>query len=154
MARKLILLNGMTPGGRIFKKLLPLIDNYEVLEWIDPVTDSSIQEYAKRIKREIGDVGECDILGVSFGGVVAQEVAPLIGAENCFIVSSIVDPDELNPLHKTLSHLPLTLVNTGVSSITSFVDSFPMMEGKSPRCRKFFGEKGEWYRWATAAITS
>ena len=50
MARKLILLNGMTPGGRIFKKLLPLIDNYEVLEWIDPVTDSSIQEYAKRIR--------------------------------------------------------------------------------------------------------
>jgi len=143
MARKLILLNGMTPGGRIFKKLLPLIDNYEVLEWIDPVTDSSIQEYAKRIKREIGDVGECDILGVSFGGVVAQEVAPLIGAENCFIVSSIVDPDELNPLHKTLSHLPLTLVNTGLSSITSFVDSSPMMEGKSPRYRKY---RDSWIR--------
>jgi len=154
MVRKLILLNGMTPGGRIFKKLLPLIDNYEVVEWVDPETDISIQEYAKRIEREVGNVGECDILGVSFGGIVAQEVAPLIGAKNCFIVSSITDLDELNLLHRTLSCLPASFMNTGVSSTVGFLDSSNLLEGKSPRYKKFFGEQGEWYRWATVAVSS
>jgi len=149
MARKLILLNGMTPGGRVFKRLLPLIDHYQLVEWIDPIEDRSILEYAKRLHHSLGDVGECDILGVSFGGMVAQELAPLIGAKNCFIVSSIADTKELNSAHELLRMLPHHLREKLLSSVGS---SSKFGSPPSVRLTKFVGEGGQWFRWATSAV--
>ena len=153
MARKLILLNGMTPGGRVFKRLLPLIDHYQLVEWIDPGEDRSISEYAERLQNFLGNVGDCDILGVSFGGIVAQELAPLIGAKNCFIVSSIADAKELNSLHKLLGKLPYHL-NENFLSLAGSSSGLIANIGSAPSIRftNFVGEEGQWFRWATSAV--
>ena len=154
MSRKLILLNGMTPDGRVFKRLLPYLENYQLIEWVDPEDDQSIQEYAKRIQRYLGEVRDCDILGVSFGGIVAQELAPLIGAKKCFIVSSIADTKELNGLQRVLASFPRGFHGEFYYTIgkTSEVLAGFGSTNEVFRLKKFVGEDGAWFRWATSAV--
>ena len=153
-SRKLILLGGMTPGGRIYRRLTPLISNYEFIEWVNPGDDQTVQEYAYRIKKLIKDPQDCDVLGVSFGGIVAQELARIIEAERCYIVSSLCCYEELNLAHKTMSKVPPVLLN---QLLASSVKMFSTLQATNvskvtSRLKKLVGDEGGWYRWAALAV--
>lgn len=150
--RKILLLNGMTPGGRVFRRLAPLLPNCEIVEWISPECASSIADYARRLVDELEIDTPCDVLGVSFGGIVAQELASLIGAESCFVVSSISSPAELKCMNRILSRLPATLHDRMMSSAGEVAQSWPgRSSAATVRARKFGGDDGAWFRWAAGA---
>lgn len=96
------LMPGMGAGPKIFKNL-KWPDNYEVhyLKWLVPASSNeSLADYTKRLLRQVKHDTPI-LLGVSFGGIIVQEMAKYIPVKQLIIVSSIKHHDELSPLFKT-----------------------------------------------------
>ena len=150
--RKLLILNGMSPGGRIFRKLSPLLPNHAIVEWIPPGGAISVADYARMLVDELEIDAPCDVLGVSFGGIVAQELAPLVGAELCFVVSSIGSSSELTNINRFFSRVPNPLLDRMLNSVGDIAHYLPdRSSAATVRARKFAGDDGPWFRWATTA---
>jgi len=89
-----------------------IFENMEVdadlrfLNWITPVKNESIAEYARRMAEKIEEEQPV-ILGVSFGGMIAIEIDKFLPAKQLFIISSIKCRKEL-PFHlKCIGNLRL-----------------------------------------------
>lgn len=153
MRRKLILFPGMTPSRRIFEKLKPQLDSCEIVDWIPPVRAKTIPEYAAELVAELGVDASCDLLGVSFGGIVAQEVARLLGTPLCFVVSSAGSASEFRSTQRLLARFPKCGDQTMLKTVGAIAQGWPRSGSSmsTVRARKFQGQHGKWFRWATSA---
>ncbi len=86
------------------------------LSWQIPLSNESIQDYAKRMLAHIKHKNPV-LIGVSFGGVLVQEIAKLIEVERLIIISSVKQSSEI-PKHMQLAretgiykYLPFGLLN-------------------------------------------
>lgn len=80
---------GLAASSAIFDYIKLPEDTFETytLDWIVPLPRESLQEYTKRLTQLI--VHENPVLiGVSFGGVIVQEMAQIILARKVIIISS------------------------------------------------------------------
>ena len=151
---KILLLTGMTPDKRIFDRLLPLLPNALVVDWIQPAASESISSYAKRLSETIPQDESVIVCGVSFGGIVARELACCLNAKACVLISSVRSPNELPPwfrLFRGIAPGPMVAILKTLGSLAAW---WPMRL-RSPstwRLMKLGGKSGEWYRWATAAV--
>ncbi len=97
MKTQVYLVPGLGANCKIFKHIHLPEDQYDVqcLEWITPISmKESISDYARRMAEQI--TGEKIILiGVSFGGIVAQEIAKIIPTEKTVIIASVKSRKEL-----------------------------------------------------------
>ena len=91
---------GLGAGKKIFT-YLKLPDIYEVhyMYWLIPYKNESLQDYSKRLAAQITDKNPI-LLGVSFGGIIIQEIAKQITVKQLIIISSIKHHDEMKPLFK------------------------------------------------------
>lgn len=85
---------GMAASSNIFENIL-LPENYKLhlLEWKAPLKNENLTDYARRIADEITEIKPI-LLGVSFGGVVVQEIAKFIDYEKIILVSSVKSNQE------------------------------------------------------------
>ena len=86
----------MAAGKEIFKTISLPEDRYEfhIVEWLIPEKNESMTSYAQRMATQI--TGNDVVLGgVSFGGVVAQEMAQFVNPRKLILISSIKSPNEL-----------------------------------------------------------
>jgi hypothetical protein len=104
---KVFCFSGLGADERVFKFLKI---NYELISipWIDPISNETIENYAKRISLNINTDEPYCLLGVSFGGVVAQEVSKFLNPQYTFVVSSIKDKSQI-PL--SLKVIPTWVLN-------------------------------------------
>ena len=80
---------GLGADETIFRRLhLP---GHEIvhIKWIKPLNREPLPDYAKRIRYQIRTDTTPVLLGLSFGGMVAQEVAKLVNPAMTIIVSTI-----------------------------------------------------------------
>ena len=143
----------MTPSRRIFRKLAPQLESSEVVDWIAPVRAKTISEYAVELVAEFGIDASCDLVGVSFGGMVAQEVARNLGTPLCFVVSSAGSSSEFRPTQRLLARLPQCGDQAILRTVGAFARVWPRSSSNmaTVRARKFQGQHGDWFRWATSA---
>ena len=86
---------GMAASPKIFEYLkLPDVFELHLLRWMPPKKNESLSEYAKRMCGRVKH-GKPVLLGVSFGGVLVQEMAKHIAIRDLVIVSSIKNKEEL-----------------------------------------------------------
>ena len=86
---------GLGTDLRIFSRFQHL--EYTGLEWIEPHKSESLNGYARRMAQDI--IHSAPILiGVSFGGVLAQEIASFLPLKKIVLISSIQSNSEL-PFH-------------------------------------------------------
>lgn len=113
----------------------------------------SISEYAAELVVEFGIDASCDLVGVSFGGMVAQEVAKFLGTPLCFVVSSAGSSSEYRLTQRLLACLPQGGDQAILRTVGEVADRWPRSSSSmgTVRARKFQGQNGEWFRWATAA---
>ena len=90
------LMPGMAANPSIFEFVELPEDQFKIhwLKWLIPVKNESIQEYSKRIVENIQHENIV-LIGVSFGGVIVQEMAKHIKVRRLIIISSIKCRDEL-----------------------------------------------------------
>ncbi|WP_053971792.1 hypothetical protein [Mangrovimonas sp. ST2L15] len=87
---------GMAAKSTIFEKIELPKDQFEMhfLEWIIPLKNESIQSYAKRLCENI-EHENIVLVGVSFGGIMVQEMSKIIKTRKIIVVSSVKTKYEL-----------------------------------------------------------
>lgn len=101
-------LPGLGFDGRIFDKIDFGKNRVTHLHWIDPNPAEHLSDYAKRIAANIENESERVILiGHSFGGILAQEIAQLIDVQKIILISSVKCSEEMPWFFQLVSLLGL-----------------------------------------------
>jgi len=81
---------GLAASATIFERIkLPEADfEVHLLEWEIPLSKESLVDYAKRMTNKIKEENPV-LIGVSFGGILVQEMAKHIDARKVIIISSV-----------------------------------------------------------------
>ena len=91
----LYLIPGLGADERVFQ-FLRLRGQVHILRWLPPQTPREpLPHYAARLAAAIPLSQACWLVGVSFGGILALEVAQLRPLARVVLVSSLTDPKEL-----------------------------------------------------------
>lgn len=118
--RKVYYISGLGADERVFTNLK--LENAECtyIKWEQPKYRESIQDYAKRLITQIDLNKKVTLVGVSFGGIVAQEIAQHIAVEKIYIISSVKSEKEysnelklvrLTKIHKIVPSFLLKKMN-------------------------------------------
>ena len=76
------------------------------IQWIDPKKGEAIEDYAKRLAAQIEDKNPV-VVGLSFGGMIAVEIAKQLKTEKVILLSSVKDVSEVPFYFKIFRALPL-----------------------------------------------
>ncbi|MGO4293914.1 alpha/beta fold hydrolase [Chitinophaga sp. RAB17] len=108
MQKHLYLISGLGADERIFNNLR-FPGNYQVhhLQWIAPLQDEPISQYAARMAEGITVDGPVSLMGVSFGGIMSLEIARHIPVEKNILLSSIKLSSEKPPYYNWVKRLGL-----------------------------------------------
>jgi pimeloyl-ACP methyl ester carboxylesterase len=117
---------GLAAGKEIFRNISLPESKYKtyVLEWLIPEKGETLVDYAKRMAAFINEP-DAVLIGVSFGGVVAQEMSLFLNLKKLIIISSIKTRDEMPQRFKlaastfTYKLVPTSLIMRG-SDLTKF----------------------------------
>tara|TARA_R110001583_G_scaffold28793_7_gene101557 strand:+ start:174 stop:839 length:666 start_codon:yes stop_codon:yes gene_type:complete len=96
---------GMAASPKIFERIKLSEDKFKIhyLEWVIPIDNETIEDYALRMAERIIHENIV-LLGVSFGGVLVQEMSKHVKVGKLIIVSSVKSVNEL-PRHMLLAKI-------------------------------------------------
>ncbi|WP_299758591.1 alpha/beta hydrolase [uncultured Pontibacter sp.] len=105
---KAYFISGLGADWRMFQFLkLPDYVPYEHVEWIKPASrDEPLQDYVQRLQEQITDPDPI-LVGLSFGGLVAIELAKLLKARKTIIISSLATHHALPVYYRALGKTKL-----------------------------------------------
>ncbi len=106
----LYVIPGLGTDTRIFSrwKTLPFMG----VEWLEPMKNESLREYAKRMAQSIKHPNPV-LIGVSFGGVLAQEIASFLPVKGVILISSIKSEKELPHSLRIMRFVPFYQLSKG-----------------------------------------
>ena len=144
---------GMSANSLIFERIkIKGNFNFHYLEWIEPKKNECLKKYSIRFSKLIKH--EFSILiGVSFGGILVQEISKIIHVKKIIIISSVKSkrefPVSMKVVKTTKSYkiLPVKWIND-FESLISFVFG-PRVKRKVELYRKYLSVRDEKYlSWA------
>jgi pimeloyl-ACP methyl ester carboxylesterase len=103
---KIYVFSGLGADERVFSKIDFGQSSVHFIQWILPLKSESIASYAQRISFQITDNYPI-LLGISFGGIMAQEVAKFITYQKIILLASIETKDELPWYFRTVGFFKL-----------------------------------------------
>jgi pimeloyl-ACP methyl ester carboxylesterase len=89
-------ISGLGADERVFKFLELKDVNEKLIRWVPPQRQELLSDYCKRLVSQIDLNDEIVLVGVSFGGIVAQEIAKHIKVRKVIVISSVKSPDEFD----------------------------------------------------------
>lgn len=102
MKRHVYFIPGMSASSTIFERITLPKDQFEVhlLDWIMPLhTRESLDSYVDRFSKLITEEHPI-LIGVSFGGIIAQELAKNIQTSKVILISSVKHQQEYQPFYQ------------------------------------------------------
>ncbi|MGQ7856496.1 alpha/beta fold hydrolase [Pedobacter sp. WC2501] len=101
-------ISGLGADKRIFSKLkLNEKINIIHIEWINPVKHELLSAYAERLSKVIDKSQPFALVGVSFGGMIAVEIAKVLKPATTIIISSTMLSTQLPALYRFAGKLGL-----------------------------------------------
>lgn len=93
-------------------------------------------------------------MGVSFGGIIALEIARIVRPKGCVLISSIRHPNQLPPWIRICRKVGARNSSSLLRMIGATAALLPnRVSSKSTiRACKLSGPGGQWHRWATSAV--
>lgn len=92
------LIPGLGADERVFRRLR-LVGEVRVLNWLPPQSPAEpLAHYAARLAQAVPATQPCWLVGVSFGGLLAQEIGRLRPLARVVLISSLGSPLDLPPL--------------------------------------------------------
>lgn len=104
--RKIYCISGLGADERVFQKLK--FEGYAPvhIRWLEPEVGESISDYARRLRGQI--TSDCPILiGLSFGGLIAVEIAKQINTHQVILISSTKNQQEIPFYFQLLRWVPI-----------------------------------------------
>ena len=93
---KVYFISGLGADRRAFYKImLPRGYQSVYLDWIRPLANEGFGDYAKRFSESISRDEEFVLVGLSFGGMLASELAKIVSPKKLIIISSLSSYKEL-----------------------------------------------------------
>ncbi|MES2650993.1 MAG: alpha/beta hydrolase [Bacteroidota bacterium] len=100
-------ISGLGADERVFKFLdLSQID-HQFIKWIEPKKNESLADYCKKLIEQIDLRFEIILIGLSFGGIIAQELSKVIPTKKVIIISSVKSKSEFSWQLKFASKLQI-----------------------------------------------
>lgn len=98
--------SGLGADERVFQYLS--LEGYHPKHvfWVDPEPQEAIASYAKRLTEQIEEEHPI-LVGLSFGGMIAVEMAKHIAVDKIILISSAKDQSEIPPYIKILRWVPI-----------------------------------------------
>jgi hypothetical protein len=100
-------ISGLGAGVEVYSEINP---NCKVvfIPWLQPNKNETIQNYARRMSKKIDTNEVFSLMGVSFGGIMIQEIAKFLEPKNLFVISSVLERKEIPQPMRIASKLGLT----------------------------------------------
>ncbi|RAV30063.1 alpha/beta hydrolase [Sinomicrobium soli] len=130
---------GMAASPLIFEHIELPTACFEVfrLEWIPPLKGESLKDYARRMSRNIRHPDPV-LIGVSFGGMLVQEMAPFVNPRKLIIISSVKTRDELPGKMKFAHYTGVhKLLPTSLVTNVEFIARYAFGKGISKRLKRY-----------------
>ena len=104
--KRVFIFSGLGADYRVFQNLD--LSNYEpiYIDWLRPVNNESIVDYARRFLPQITTTRPV-LIGLSFGGLVAVEVSKLIEVEKIILIASAKTTKEIPYYYRVAGRLNL-----------------------------------------------
>lgn len=122
-------LSGLGADKRVFDKL-KLDDRYDVhyIEWISPKRKEPLHDYAQRLIAQMDTTKPFQLVGLSFGGIMASEIAGIIRPEQIILISS------------TPTNIPVSKFNRGlIKFLLASPFAAPILKSTNSYTYKYFG---------------
>ena len=120
------LMPGLAASSTIFEKIDLPNDIFEVylLDWVLPFENETLKSYAERMSQKVIHK-EAVLIGVSFGGILVQEMAQFLNPKKVIIISSVKSNAEL-PLKMKFAKMTKAykLLPTSLLSDMDFLEKF------------------------------
>ncbi len=155
-------ISGLGANQKAFQ-YLTLPEGFEsyFIDWKQPLEKESLQAYSKRMSEEIDHSKPFILVGLSFGGIVAQEMNRFVKPEKTILISSIKSRDEMPRLFKFLSKtsaykmIPASFFTNDRVLSYSFFRSLYYNKKKAPDFHDFFTHRDSHYlRWSVHQIVN
>ena len=106
MKKTVYLFSGLGADERVFKFLD--FSGFEInyIQWLQPEKEESIENYSKRLTAQI-TTGRPILIGLSFGGMIATEVAKFVDTEKIILFASAKTKQEIPFYYKIAGRLKL-----------------------------------------------
>lgn len=105
---KAYFISGLGADSRVFRNIhLPSHYQAIYLDWIPPQKNESLPSYASRLSEKINEGEEFILIGLSFGGMLAVEIAKKLNPVQTILISSIPSSQHLPGYFRFASALRL-----------------------------------------------
>ncbi|MGK7949783.1 MAG: alpha/beta hydrolase [Xenococcaceae cyanobacterium] len=105
-SKNIYCISGLGADRRVFRNLKFVGYQLVHLDWLAPNKQEKLSDYAKRLAEAIEDK-EPILIGLSFGGMVAVEIAKQIKVKQVILISSAKQADEIPWYIKLFRWLPI-----------------------------------------------
>jgi len=128
-AMNIYFLSGLGADKRVFSKL-QLDERFHVhyIDWIPPKKKESLHDYASRLTAQMDTTKPFQLVGLSFGGIIASEL------------SSIVHPEQIILISSTPTSIPVSKFNRGLIKFLLLSPfAAPVLKSTNSITYKYFG---------------
>lgn len=156
--KTIYLFSGLGADARVFEKLnfhdCPCVH----IQWITPLKNETISAYAKRLLAQITTENPI-LIGLSFGGMMAVEVAQLIAYEKLILLASAKTKFELPFYLRFLGYLRVhkiipTALMKNANMLSFWLFGVATAEDKKLLTQIFADMNSEFLRWALHQIAT
>ncbi|WP_254413275.1 alpha/beta fold hydrolase [Dyadobacter diqingensis] len=128
-AMNVYFISGLGADKRVFSKLkLDERFNVHYIDWIPPRKKESLHDYASRLTAQMDTTKPCQLVGLSFGGIIASEL------------SSIIRPEQIILISSTPTSIPVSKFNRGLIKFLLLSPfAAPVLKSANSFTYKFFG---------------
>ncbi|MPS71651.1 MAG: alpha/beta hydrolase [Chryseobacterium sp.] len=103
---KIYVFSGLGVDKRVFDNINFETLDVEFIDWIEPLENESLENYALRISKKINYVNPI-LIGLSFGGMLAVEISKIIKVEKLILIASAKNKFELPLIYRIFGKLNL-----------------------------------------------
>ncbi|MBD79418.1 MAG: hypothetical protein CL840_10895 [Crocinitomicaceae bacterium] len=134
-------ISGLGAGKEVFGKI-KLEHPTVFIPWLIPEKNESIASYAKRMAKDINTSEPFSLMGVSFGGIMIQEIGRFLNPEKKFVISSV----------QYQSEIPLSMRATAKLGLSKRIPSRGLMVSKGVTSYLFGAKKKSEKEWLNEII--
>lgn len=157
---KIYQISGLGANQKAFK-YLKLNPDFEMvyLPWIQPEKGESLDHYAQRMAEKIDPTEDFILMGLSFGGIIAQEINRFLEPQQNLLISTVKTRSELPAYMKFSSktNLHRLVPSKFISSDNgiSYAIFRNIYDAKMPNLNEFFEYRDPYYlKWSMDRIVN
>ncbi|WP_113663130.1 alpha/beta fold hydrolase [Pedobacter nanyangensis] len=104
--KKIYILSGLGADEKVFRYLDFKDLDVTFVQWIKPLANETIIHYTQRISEQVLSKNPI-LIGLSFGGIIATELAKIIPVEQLILISSLKTRAEIPFIYRLVGQLNL-----------------------------------------------